>query len=231
MADIITIDGPSSSGKSTIGLLFANRIGYQFIDTGAIYRAGSLVALRQKVDISDEDKLGKIFKDLKIEFKTVDNKVRIFLDDEDATSILHTPEVTKIVPIVAASPLVRELAKKSQYDVAQTQNTVMAGRDIGSEIFPDAPLKFFITASAEVRAKRRFEQHKKKGEDVTYEKILKETKERDGMDTNRKASPMRIPKDAVIVDTTNMDIERAAAEMIKWYTCLPCINYQNLKTG
>lgn len=215
MAKIITIDGPSSSGKSSIGFLFSQKIGFQFIDTGAIYRAGSFMVLNQNIDPSDHKKLGEVFEKLNIQFKTVNNKVRIFLDDQDVSEALHTPEVTKLVPVVAAVFEVRAAAKKIQYQVAQKQNTIMAGRDIGSEIFPDAPLKFFITASPEVRAKRRFEQHKKNGEDTTFEKILEDTKKRDEMDENREASPMRIPGGAVIIDTSDKTIEQTVDELMK----------------
>ncbi len=223
MAKVITIDGPSSSGKSSIGFLFSQKIGFQFIDTGAIYRAGSLIAIREKIPLEEKSLTG-IFEKLDIEFKTKDGKVRIFLDSEDVTSILHNPDVTKIVPIVGAFANVRKAAKKIQYDIAQDQDTVMAGRDIGSEIFPDAPLKFFITASPEVRAKRRFEQHKaklfvgdnkKNGEDVTFEQILQDTKKRDEMDENREASPMRIPENAVIIDTSDKTIEQTVDELMK----------------
>lgn len=219
MTQVIPIDGPSSSGKSTVGFLFSKKIGFQFIDTGAIYRAGSLIALQSGVmssefRVQNESDLVNIFKDINISFKTIDNKVRIFIDGDDVTDKLHTPEVTKAVPIVSAVAMVRKAAKKLQYDVAQNQDTVMAGRDIGSEIFPDAPLKFFITASAEVRAKRRFEQHKKNGENVTYEQILEDTKKRDEMDEKREASPMRIPEDAIIIDSSNKNIDDMVEELL-----------------
>lgn len=216
MTQVIPIDGPSSSGKSTVGFLFAKKIGYQFIDTGAIYRVGSLVAIREKINLDDELALTKIFIDLKIKFKTVEDKVRVFLDAEDISELIHTPEVTKVVPIVASVAGVRKAAKKLQYDVAQNQNTVMAGRDIGSEIFPDAPLKFFITASVEVKAKRRYEQHKKNGENVTYEQILEDTKKRDEMDAKREASPMRIPEDAILIDTSDKSIDEVVIELMNY---------------
>lgn len=221
MSIVIPIDGPSSSGKSTVGFLFSKKIGFQFIDTGAIYRAGSLIALQSGVmssefRVQNEIDLVNIFKDINISFKTINNKVRVFIDGDDVTDKLHTPEVAKVVPVVSAVSPVRKAAKRIQYKVAQNQNTVMAGRDIGSEIFPDAPLKFFIIASAEVRAKRRFEQHIKKGEQVTYEQILEDTKKRDEMDERREASPMRIPEDAIIIDTTDKNIDEVVEELVKY---------------
>lgn len=217
MSIVIPIDGPSSSGKSSVGFLFSKKIGFQFIDTGAIYRVGSLVAIRDKVNLKDEQTLTKIFLNLKIHFKTIDDKVHILLNGEDVTDIIHTPEVSNVVPKVASIAGVRKAAKKLQYDVAQNQDTVMAGRDIGSEIFPNAPLKFFITASMEVRAKRRFEQYKRKGEHVTYEQILEDTKKRDEMDEKREASPMRIPEDAIVIDTSDKNIGDMVEELIKYY--------------
>lgn len=222
MSIVIPIDGPSSSGKSTIGFLFSQKIGFQFIDTGAIYRAGSLIALQSGVMSSEfrvrnELDLVNIFKDINISFITINNKVRVFIDGDDVTDKLHTPKVTKAVPIISAVAMVRKAAKRIQYEVAQIQNTVMAGRDIGSEIFPNTPLKFFITASAEVRAKRRYEQHKKNGEDVTYEQILLDTKKRDDMDEKREASPMRIPKDAIIVNTSDKNIDECIDILLSYY--------------
>lgn len=222
MTQVIPIDGPSSSGKSTVGFLFSKKIGFQFIDTGAIYRVGSLVAIRNgikyhELSIKVEDELADIFTTLNIKFKTINEKVRVFLGEEDVSEIIHTPEVTKVVPIVAATLGVRKAAKKIQYDVAQNQDTVMAGRDIGSEIFPNALLKFFITASVEIKAKRRYEQHKKNGENVTYEQILEDTKRRDEMDERREVSPMRIPKDAIIIDTSDKNINEVVEELVKYY--------------
>lgn len=231
MAIVIPIDGPSSSGKSTVGFLFSKKIGFQFIDTGVIYRAGSLIALRSGVmnlglRVQNEAELVKIFEDMDILFKTIGGKVRVFLNKEDVTDKLHTPEVTKVVPAIGAVRSVRKAAKRIQYEIAQNQDTVMAGRDIGSEIFPGAPLKFFITALAEVRAKRRYEQHKaklfvgdnrKNGEDITYEQILLDTKKRDEMDEKREASPMRVPKDAIIIDTSKKNIDEVVEELLSHY--------------
>ncbi|MBI2022056.1 (d)CMP kinase [Candidatus Daviesbacteria bacterium] len=214
MPNIITIDGPTSSGKSSIGHLFSQKINYRFIDTGAIYRIGSLVALRKGVLLSDEESLADIFKNLEVSFKGVDGQSRIFLDKEDVTDILHNPEITSIVATVASYAKVRNECKKLQRKIGLRQNTVMVGRDIGSEIFPDSKLKFFITASAEVRAKRRYDQLVKKDLSVKLNDVLDQMLERDKKDTTRKASPMRIPKGAVVIDTSKKTVEQTVAILI-----------------
>lgn len=213
MSEVITIDGPSASGKSTVGVLFAQKIGFQFIDTGAIYRAGALKAIQGGVPLKDEEALAEIFKDLKIDFR----EHQVFLDGTDVTDKLHIPAVTKVVPIVAAFPKVREYAKKIQRQVGEKENTVMSGRDIGSEIFPDSKLKFFITASAQVRAKRRFEQLHENNPTAKYEEVLRETNERDEKDLTRATSPLRTPEDAVVIDTSNLDRYQTVEEMLRHY--------------
>lgn len=217
MPNVITIDGPTSSGKSSVGLLFSQKIGYQFIDTGRIYRAGALYILRNSIPVEDEEKVSEVFKNLKIEFKELNGKVKIYMEGEDITSQIHSPEITYIVPKIAAHAKAREYAKQLQRKIGSQENTVMAGRDIGSEIFPDAKLKFFITADVEVRAKRRFDQIKKTDPEVNFEEILNGMKKRDNDDSTRKASPMRIPKDAVAIDTTNMTTEESVEKMLQEY--------------
>lgn len=217
MSDVITFDGPSASGKSTVAFLFSQKIGYQFIDTGAIYRAGSLEALEKNIPLDDETKLSEIFRNMDIEFKTQDGEQKIFLDGADITDKLHLPGVTKAVPIVATFSKVREFANTIQREVGEKQNTVMTGRDIGSEIFPDAKLKFFLTASADVRARRRFEQLRAKNPEIKYEDILKETQDRDEKDSTREVSPLRIPDGAVVVDTSNLNTKQAVDELLKHY--------------
>lgn len=215
MSDVITVDGPASSGKSTIGLLFARRINYQFIDSGLIYRVGALLAKRANVSVESASSCARLLDNTKVEFKTEDSSVKVFADDEDVTSFLKTPEIDSLVPIVAAHREVRQVAKKIQRKVGEMQNTVMAGRDIGSEIFPDAKLKFFITASVEARAKRRYNQLVKTHPEIVYQDIESEIESRDNMDSTRAASPMRVPKNGIVVDTSDMTIDQAVEELIK----------------
>lgn len=213
--DVITIDGPTSSGKNSVGFLLAKKLGYQYIDSGSIYRAGCIFILRNKISLDDKDKIVEVFKNLKIEIKNDNEKFRIFANGEDVTEILHNAEVTKIVPIVAAIRNVREAAKPIKMNLSTAKNTVMTGRDIGSEIFPDAKHKFFLTAQTKVRANRRFEQLFKKNPSIEYEVVLKDMIDRDKQDTERKFSPLRIPEDAVSIDNTNLTVEESVEKMLE----------------
>lgn len=217
MPNIITIDGPTSSGKSSVGHLFSQKIGYQFIDTGAIYRIGCMMILENNIDVSNEDDCAQVFESLDVSFKSLNGESLVFIDGKEITDVLHSPEITKIVPTVAAYPKVRSKAKKTQHRLGMGADTVMAGRDIGSEIFPDAPLKFFITADVEVRAKRRYHQIKQKNPEVKFENVLNGMIKRDKTDSEREASPMRIPEGAVIIDTTQMSTEESVSKMLEEY--------------
>ncbi len=213
--EVITIDGPTSSGKNSVGFLLAQKLGYQYIDSGSIYRAGSIFVLRNNIS-PDSEKVAEVFKNLQIETKTQDHEVRFLVNGEDITDHLHDPEVTKTVPIVAAIGEVREEVKKIQYNLVNSKNTVMTGRDIGSEIFPDAMHKFYLTASVEVRAQRRFKQLVEKDPKVKYEEILKSMEDRDEKDMTREVSPLRIPEDAVVIDNSDLTIEQTVEKMLKY---------------
>lgn len=214
MANVITIDGPTSSGKNSVGFTFADNIGYKFVDTGAIYRAGSILILRNGVSVNDETVVAQVFENLNIQFVTNDGKPEVFVNVENVTDILHNPEVTVIVPVVAAYKKVRDLAKQIQRNLGQ-ENAVMVGRDIGSEIFPESKLKFFLTASAEIRAKRRFEQLKEIQPSITYDFVLKQMLYRDEQDSNRSVSPLRVPQDAISIDTSDKTIDETVEEMME----------------
>ncbi len=218
MSEIITIDGPASSGKSTVGFLFAQKIGYQFIDSGLIYRIGTLIALRENVSIEDEEKCADILTKADIQFKTLDGKVHVFLNDEDVTAFLKTPEIDRAVPIFAVHRKVQEATKDIEKKVAFGQDTVMAGRNIGAESFPQSPLKFFVTASVLSRANRRYDQQVKDHPDVKIEDIAEEISKRDEKDSTREAYPMKVPTDAIVIDTSNLTIDEVVAEMFKLYT-------------
>lgn len=211
---IITIDGPTSSGKNSVGLALAQKLNYQYIDSGSIYRAGCILLLRNKVPIDNLEKVVDVFKDMKVKVQN-DGNFKFFLNNEDVTEELHNPDITKLVPVVSAIREVREVTKVIQHNLAEGINTVMTGRDIGSEIFSDAKHKFFLTADVEVRAKRRYEQLKETDSTIKYEDVLADMKDRDEKDTTREVSPLRIPEGAVVIDNSNLTVKQTVEEMLK----------------
>lgn len=217
MSNVITLDGPTSSGKNSVGSLFAQKIGYQFIDTGSIYRAFSLALLSQDVKPNEDKRIAGVLNKVKVEYKADDHHQRVFLDGQDVTDKLHSIEVSNYTADIAPKEFVREIARKIQRQIGSSKNTVMAGRDIGTVIFPDAPLKFYLTASPEVRAQRRYDQIKENNLGVTYRQVFKEMVERDGKDTERENSPLRVPEGAVVIDTTNLTAEESVEEFMKHF--------------
>lgn len=212
--DIITIDGPTSSGKNSVGFLLAQKLGYQYIDTGMIYRVGTFLVLKNNTVLDDLEAITNIFNNLNLEIKSTDEGLRIFNNGEDLTDNLHSSEVTKNVSIVSAIKEVREITKVIQRKLGSLKNTVMTGRDIGSEIFPESLHKFFLTASPEVRAQRRYDQLVKTDPSITFDDVLSSMMERDRRDSSREVSPLRIPDGATIVDNSNMNVEQTVAEML-----------------
>ena len=212
---VVTIDGPTSSGKNSVGFLLAQKLGYQYIDSGSIYRAGCLFILRNNIALDNSDKLVEVYRNLQIEIKLNDHEPRFFANGEDVTNNLHDPEVTKIVSAVSAVREVREATKVIQYRLVNSKNTVMTGRDIGSEIFPEAGHKFFLTASIEKRAERRFKQLVEKDPGIKYEDVLKSMAERDRQDQTREVSPLRIPEGALVIDNSDLTVEQTVEEMLK----------------
>lgn len=214
MEEIITIDGPTSSGKNSVGFLLAQKLGYKYIDTGMIYRAGAFKMINLRVSPDQKEKILDIFKNLDVRFE-MDSGWKMFLDGEDVTYVLHDPQISDVTSKVSAIQEVRDVMKAIQRKLANTGGVVMGGRDIGSEIFPEAKHKFFLTASAEVRAKRRFKQLAEKNPLVRYEDVLKDMMERDKRDSEREASPMRVPDGAVEIDNSNLTVEQTVEEMLK----------------
>ena len=212
--DIITIDGPTSSGKNSVGFLLAKKLKYQYIDSGMIYRAGCYKILKQHVSSDDLQKILDIYKNLDVKFETNDHW-KMFLDGEDVTNKLHTPEISKLTSQVAAISQIREVVKQIQKKIARNGKVVVGGRDIGSEIFPDAKFKFWLTASSEERANRRFKQLRQKNPTIKYEDVRSDMKARDKYDSEREASPMRVPEDAYLIDNTNLTVEQTVDRMLK----------------
>lgn len=214
LEDVITLDGPSSSGKNSVGFLLARQLGYKYIDSGMIYRAGAYKILKKKIDPHDLEKVLEEFRNLNIRFEN-NNDWLVYLNDEDVTDKLHTPEVSSLVYLVAAIPQVREITRGFQRKLAEEGKVIIGGRDIGSEIFPDSKHKFFLTASVEVRAKRRFKQLSQKDSQIKYEDVLNDMRERDKYDSEREASPMRIPKGAIVIDSSDLNLEQVVDKILK----------------
>jgi CMP/dCMP kinase len=217
MVNVITIDGPGSSGKSSVGQLFAKKINYQFIDTGAIYRIFGAYVLNNNLSLDNEEELISVLKNIKIEFKEEEKDTQVFADGVNITDKLHHPSITMITPKVAAIKKVRQVANLIQRHLGEIANTVMTGRDIGTEIFPYSKLKFYITAKPEVRAHRRFLQLKSAGQEVSEKEILEQIRKRDREDSERAVSPLRIPKDAVEIDTSDLTQEQSVEKMLGYF--------------
>ena len=216
---IIAIDGHSSCGKSTIAKALAAKLGYVFIDSGAMYRAVTLFALRHNLIVDGEVKREELIAALpqiKIEFRynTEVKKSDVFLNGENVEEENRQLPVSQNVSPVATIAEVRAAMVRLQKELGKNKGIVMDGRDIGTVVFPEAELKFFVTASAEIRARRRFDELIAKGENISYPEILKNVEERDRIDSTRKASPLRKADDALVLDNSNMSRE----EQMEWVT-------------
>ena len=212
--EVITIDGPTSSGKNSVGFLLAKKLGYQYIDTGMIYRAGALKMLKTGIPLDDKEKILDIYRNLKVRFE-MDGGWKMFLDGGDVTEALHEPAVSELTSKVSAIQQVRDIMKGLQRKIAGSGGVVMGGRDIGSEIFPDASFKFFLTASVKVRARRRFKQLQRKNPTIKYKQVLSSMIERDKRDSTREASPMRVPENARVIDNSNLSVEQTVEKMLQ----------------
>ena len=212
----IAIDGHSSCGKSTMAKALAQKVGYVYVDTGAMYRSVTLYALRHDLFREDgsikTEELEAALKDIVIEQKLVDGKTTTFLNGENVERDIRTLEVSNHVSPVAALPFVRTALVAQQQHMGENGGIVMDGRDIGTVVFPHAELKIFVTASAEVRAQRRYDELKEKGMAADYDDILKNVQERDYIDSHRDVSPLRQADDALLLDNSHLTI----AEQDEW---------------
>jgi CMP/dCMP kinase len=209
---IIAIDGPVGSGKSTLARRVAEMLEYVYVDTGAMYRALALKALQRKLSPNDADaqELVDLAQQTRIDLRAEEAGQRVFLDGEDVTMEIRTPEVSQAASKIAVNPGVRHVLVAEQRRAGQQGGVVMEGRDIGSVVFPDAQLKIFLTASPEVRAERRWREHEQKGDVIDLQKTLEEIRERDRRDLERSTSPLVRARDAVVVDSTAMEPEEVA---------------------
>ena len=207
---IITIDGPSGAGKSTVAKLIADKLGFKYLDTGAMYRAVTLYMIENQVDIKNEEEVINALNKLNIGF---DSNYRIYLDSQDITEDIRKEKVVKFVSEVSAISSVRRKMVDLQRDIAKEGNYILDGRDAGSVVFPNADYKFYLEASLEERAKRRYKEELSKEVDISFEEVRESIKKRDKYDSNRKDSPLVVPENAIIIDTTNMTIDEVAEEI------------------
>ncbi len=212
----IAIDGPGGAGKSSIAKALAERIGFIYVDTGALYRSIGLYMLENNVDLSDSNAITGKLKDISVELKYVDNKQRVILCGKDVSEDIRKPEVSMAASKVSAIPAVRDFLLSLQRDMADKNNIIMDGRDIGTVVLPNAQIKMFLTASPEERAMRRYKELIAKGEEVEYETVLSELNERDYNDSHRSVAPLKPADDAAVIDTTGNNLEQSVDMIMKF---------------
>ena len=213
---IIAIDGPSGAGKSTLGKMLAKKLGLLYLDTGAMYRAVALAATRDERALNDPARAAEIARAANIELTGEPDSLRVVLDGEDVTETIRTLQIAQAASIVSTNSDVRKIMVELQRRLGEQspKGCVLEGRDIGSVVFPNADIKFFLTAKPEARARRRFEEDSTKGRDSSYEQTLAEINERDERDVSRSDSPLTIAEDAVVIDTSELDLTEVFEQMI-----------------
>ena len=205
----VAIDGPSGAGKSSIARRVAARLGYTYVDTGALYRAIGLFAHRHGIDDTDEAALAPRLGEIKVELFYRDGKQHVVLNGEDVSEDIRKPEMSMAASNVSALPAVRAFLLDLQRQMARNYNVIMDGRDIGTVVLPHADVKIFLTASAEDRAMRRYKEFLGRGENISYEEVLEEINRRDYNDSHREIAPLRPAEDAILLDTTGNTLEQS----------------------
>ncbi|HIZ58048.1 MAG TPA: (d)CMP kinase [Candidatus Faecalibacterium gallistercoris] len=209
----VAIDGPAGAGKSTLARQLARDLGYIYVDTGAMYRAVGLYALRAGADPADPAAVDPLLPGIRLRLAVLDGEQHIYLNGEDVSALIRTEAVGMAASAVGANPAVRAFLLGLQRDMARTGNVLMDGRDIGTVILPDATVKIFLTASPEARARRRWLEYQAAGRPDRYEDVLADVKRRDEQDSGRAAAPLRRAEDAVLLDTSAMDLAQSLAAM------------------
>ncbi|GAA0520445.1 (d)CMP kinase [Tatumella terrea] len=213
---VITIDGPSGAGKGTLCKALAETLQWHLLDSGAIYRVLALAALHHQVDIGSEEALVPIAAHLDVRFVSVEGELQVILEGEEVTHEIRTQEVSNTASKVAAFPRVREALLRRQRGFKEAPGLIADGRDMGTVVFPEAPVKIFLDASAEERAQRRMLQLQEKGFDVNFERLLSEIKERDDRDRNRAVAPLVPAADALVIDSTGMTIDQVIEKSLDY---------------
>ena len=212
----IAIDGPAASGKSTTARLLAKKLGYLYIDTGAMYRAATLAVLRAGVNIKDEQAVKNCINNNQIRIHLRNGEQCTYLNEEDVSDQIRTPEINRAISVISSYKDVREIMVRQQRQLAAEGGVVMDGRDIGTVVLPHAELKVFLVASLEERARRRLKELQIQGENVKLEEVIEDIRRRDELDTSRSQSPLQQADDARCLDTTNLSIEEQVETIYKW---------------
>ncbi|MEE3617979.1 (d)CMP kinase [Actinobacillus pleuropneumoniae] len=211
---IITVDGPSGAGKGTLCHALAEKLGFDFLDSGAIYRITALAAVKAGIALDDEDALAEIGRRLDVKFVPKDGEINVILNGENVGDQIRTAEAGQNASKVAVFPKVREALLQRQRDFSTSKGLIADGRDMGTVVFPEAQVKLFLDASAEERAKRRVKQLQEKGFNANFDKILAEIKERDFRDRNREVAPLVPAKDALLLDSTSLSIDEVVRQAL-----------------
>ena len=214
----IAIDGPSGAGKSTVGKFLAKRLGYLYIDTGAMYRTVALKVRERSVEGADEEVLYRLASSLSIAFVTEGEETHVLCDGEDVTEAIRSPEISRLASDISRRKGVREALVQKQREMGRGGGVILEGRDIGTVVFPDADVKFYLDAVAEERGRRRFRELAEKGIKVDFNETLEEVIRRDQNDMKRALSPLKRAEDALLIDSTHRSVEEVVAEMVRIVT-------------
>lgn len=209
----VAIDGPAGAGKSTVAKAAAKELGYIYVDTGALYRTIALNAVRNSV-IDDKDKIVELLDDTKVELKYIDGVQAVYLNGEDVSAFIRTPEISMGASAVSAIPEVRAFLLDLQRNIARENNVIMDGRDIATVVLPNADVKIFLSASPECRAERRYKELIEKGESVSFEEVLADVNQRDYQDSHREIAPLKPSEESIILDTSNNTLEESIALVV-----------------
>lgn len=210
----VAIDGPAGAGKSTVARAAAAKLGYIYVDTGALYRAVGVYCLRKGITTTDAEGVGAILGGITVELKFIDGVQHVFLNGDDVSTEIRLPEASMAASNVSAIPAVRAFLFDLQRDIAAKNNCIMDGRDIGTVVLPDAQVKIFLTADDEERAMRRYRELKEKGSEVTFQEVLDDLRVRDYNDSHREIAPLKPAEDSVIVNTTGYTLEESIEKIV-----------------
>jgi len=208
--NVITLDGPAGAGKSTVARLLAERLGWEYLDTGALYRGITYFFLTRSIEATEEEKITIALKGCVV---SLEDGI-VFIDGRDVTAKIRSPEVDRAVSAYSSLPVVRDFLLETQRKVAKGKKLVAEGRDMGSVVFPEASFKFFLDASIDVRAARRWKEQKAMSEEVTLEEVKAQLSRRDQLDSERELSPLRVPEEALVIDTSEKTVDEVIAEIL-----------------